>query len=172
MLPKARHDKLTVRDLSDETLVYDLDRQKAHCLNPTAALVWRHCDGRTNLAQLADIVRKELGIGKADAVARLALEQLSRRHLLEEPLPPLVGAARISRRRVLKKLALAAVVLPLVMTVSGASSGVNASGFWKFRGRVCSLHPISVNQTALECGALQCIASPDIDRDTGLGRCA
>ena len=172
MLPKARRENLTVRELPDETLVYDLERHKAHCLNPTAGLVWRHCDGQTTLPQLTAMVRKQLKIGKAEAVVRLALEQLSRRNLLEQPLMPLADAARISRRRVLKKLALAAVVLPLVMTVSGSSSGVNASGFWKFRGRICSLHPISANQTYLECGMLQCLPAPQISRDTGQGRCA
>lgn len=172
MLPKARHDNLGVRALADETMVYDLERQKAHCLNPTAALVWQHCDGRTTLAQLAEIVGKQLRIPRAEAVVRLALEQLSRRNLLEQPLAPLSDAARMSRRRVLKKLALAAVVLPLVMTVSGSSSGVNASGFWKFRGRVCSLNPVSVNQTYLECGMLSCVPAPDVPLATGLGRCA
>ena len=40
MLPKARQEQLTVRELPDETVVYDLARHKAHCLNPTAALIW------------------------------------------------------------------------------------------------------------------------------------
>lgn len=37
-LPAVRHEGLIVQELSDEVLIYDLDRDKAHCLNPTADL--------------------------------------------------------------------------------------------------------------------------------------
>ena len=60
MLPKARLDKLSIRELPDETLVHDLTTHKTHCLNPTAALVWRHCDGRTTLAELERQVQEKL----------------------------------------------------------------------------------------------------------------
>src|SRR5207302_9341317 len=39
--PTAREEALVVEDLADETLVYDLDRDKAHSLNATAAAVDR-----------------------------------------------------------------------------------------------------------------------------------
>jgi hypothetical protein len=121
MLPKARLENLSVRELPDEMLVYDLTSHKTHCLNPTSALVWRHCDGRTSLAELSRLVQQRLPLGDADAVVRLALEQLSRRGLLEAPVLPLTDAARASRRAALKKLALAAAALPLVMTISNAA---------------------------------------------------
>jgi len=44
-LPQARSEDLVIQDIGDEVLVYDLTRHKAHCLNRTAALVWRKCDG-------------------------------------------------------------------------------------------------------------------------------
>jgi hypothetical protein len=116
MFPRARRDNLTVRELPDETLVYDQQRHKAHCLNRTAALVWRHCDGNTSIDELARIVAGEMGIDQANAVVALALEQLGRRHLLDEA-PPL-SLDRVSRRDALKKLALAVASLPLVMTVA------------------------------------------------------
>ena len=40
-LPRARTSELIVKELPDETLVYDLANDKAHCLNHTAALVWK-----------------------------------------------------------------------------------------------------------------------------------
>ena len=40
LMPRARQDELVVEELQDETLVYDLERHKARCLNRTAALVW------------------------------------------------------------------------------------------------------------------------------------
>jgi hypothetical protein len=157
MFPKARQTDLSVRSLPDETLVYDLARRKAHCLNATAALVWRHCDGRTSLADLARIVREELQVNQADAVVRLALEQLSRRSLLERPITPLAGAARFSRRQALKKLVLAAVVLPLVITVSGQAPAVHASPrtVMMFLGKPCVL-----GGSPPQCGPYQCVPPP------------
>lgn len=117
-LPIARSDQLTIRELAEETLVYDLNTHKAHCLNSTVALIWRHCDGQTTVGELAEIVQEELGIADAGALVDLGLEQLARRNLLQQPSEPLTLSARTSRREVLKQLALAAVLLPLVMTIT------------------------------------------------------
>ncbi len=126
MLPCARKDRLTIRELPEETLVYDQDRHKAHCLNATARAVWRHCDGETSVDELARIVAKEIGIASASAVVGLALEQLARRHLLETA--PAPAADRISRRDALKKLAAGAALLPLIMTVATKTVAQSLSG--------------------------------------------
>ncbi len=125
--PRSRTEKLTVRELPDETLVYDLLRHKSHCLNRTAALVWRHCDGRTTLAELAAILHRELNLPADPHIIRLALEQLGRRHLLEEPVAPLSPQARTTRRDALKKIAVAAAALPVVMTLTARTARASAS---------------------------------------------
>lgn len=127
MFPKARADKLTVRELAEETLIYDQERHKAHCLNATAQMVWRRCDGKTAVDAIARIVAAELGIGNAGDVVRLALDQLARRHLLDEP-TPLPRNSSMTRRKALKKLALAAVALPLVMTIATKTAAQSMSG--------------------------------------------
>ena len=53
LVPKARHNKLVIQELEDEVLVYDLERNQAHCLNRTAALIWEHCDGKQTVWGLA-----------------------------------------------------------------------------------------------------------------------
>ncbi len=172
MFPKARQTDLSVRSLPDETLIYDLARGKAHCLNRTASLVWKHCDGATSQAELARVVREQLGVNKPEAVVRLALEQLSRRNLLEQPVAPLSGAARVSRRQALKRLAMAAVVLPLVVTVSGQNSVVHASGqeVLMFLGKPCIL-----GGSAPQCGPYKCLPAPPtpyyINIPVGTGLC-
>jgi Coenzyme PQQ synthesis protein D (PqqD) len=125
MFPRARQDNLTVRELPEETLVYDKERHKAHCLNRTAALVWRHCDGATSLDELGRLLAAELGVAEAVEVVGLALEQLQRRHLLAEA--PLPLADRLSRRDALKKLALTAAALPLVMTIATKAAAQSMS---------------------------------------------
>ena len=59
LMPRARQDELIVEELQDETLVYDLERHKARCLNPAAALVWRHCDGQTSVAEVAALLEEQ-----------------------------------------------------------------------------------------------------------------
>lgn len=113
--PTARKDVLVVEELPDEILIYDTKRHKAHCLNQTAAIVWKHCDGRTSIPDLTRILRKESKVPVDDEVARLALEQLGKAHLLQEPI---AGTKGVSRREAMRKIGLAAAVsLPLVTSI-------------------------------------------------------
>jgi len=117
-LPKMRKQNLIVDELPDEVLVYDLDRHKAHCLNHTAALVWRRCDGKTRPKEIARRVQSELDQPFNEELVWLALRQLNQIHLLAEPvgLPPKL--AGMSRRRMVRTLGIAAVVaVPLVTSV-------------------------------------------------------
>lgn len=128
MFPRARREHLTVHELPEETLVYDRQRHKGHCLNAVAALVWRSCDGKTSEEELVRIVARDTGIVPTAELVGLALEQLGRRNLLEEPPPLLSPAAHVSRRGVLKKLAVAASVLPLIMSVAIKTAAQSMSG--------------------------------------------
>jgi hypothetical protein len=119
--PSARRDELTVREMADETVIYDHKTNQAHCLNRSTAFIWRQCDGTVAVEELADLVRKRLAIEPAEAVVQLALVQLSRRNLLKEPLPPAVEHGRMGRRAMLKKLA-AAASLPLAFSVAVKSA--------------------------------------------------
>jgi hypothetical protein len=130
MGPRAREDRLVVQELPEEMLVYDLDRHKAHCLNRTAALVWRHCDGQTTVAELATLLRKELKVPVDEAVVWLALERLGRAHLLQERVKPAPGAARLSRREVMQKLALVgglSLLVPVVSSIVAPTAAQAAS---------------------------------------------
>jgi len=119
MLPKARTHDLNVRELVEETVIYDLERHKAHSLNAAAAFVWRRCDGQTSIAELARLLHAELKLPESEELVRLALDQLARRHLLEDATPTVLPApALLSRRDALKKLAVAAIALPVIMTIT------------------------------------------------------
>lgn len=117
-MPTARKEGLLVRELNDEVLVYDLHRDKAHCLNTTAALVWRQCDGRTRISEITQAIQSASG-GSLDADAVwLAIEQLKRAHLIDAATARESSSPRLSRRELIKKAGIAAAVaLPLVTTI-------------------------------------------------------
>jgi len=104
-----------VKDLPDEVLVYDLERHRAHCLNPAAAVVFKSCDGKRTVSELARVLRSEVGAPADEAWVRLALERLGKAHLLEERVP---AARGVSRREILKKTGVGlAAALPLVISI-------------------------------------------------------
>jgi hypothetical protein len=113
MKPNAREKGLVVQDLPDETLVYDLERHRAHCLNRTAAAVWRLCDGKRDEAALAMLLEKDLGTAADEDIVRLALRDLDRARLLQEPL---AAAPSLSRRRLIQRLG-GSIALPLVVSI-------------------------------------------------------
>ena len=77
MTPRARTAGVVVEHLADEVLVYDLERDRAHCLNLAAARVWERCDGNHCVTEIAS----EVG---GEEVAWMAVEQLGKAGLLEE----------------------------------------------------------------------------------------
>ena len=134
LMPRARQDELVVEELPDETLVYDLKRHKAHCLNRTSALVWQHCDGRTTVAEVAALLEGQLATPTDEAVVWMALDRLGRAHLLSEPVALPADRAEYSRREVVRTLGRAAGIslLPVVASIlapraAAAASCVSAS---------------------------------------------
>lgn len=114
-LPQARTDNLVIRELDDETLVYDMERDEAHCLNQTAALVWRRCDGKTTAAQAARVLETKLKVAVDTDLVWLAVKQLNRFHLVEKT----PKAPSVSRRDLVLKYAPAALaLLPVIVSIT------------------------------------------------------
>jgi hypothetical protein len=122
-MPIARKRGLLVRELNDEVLVYDLNRDKAHCLNASAALVWRQCDGRTQISEITQAIQTTSGAALDIDTVRLAIEQLKRAHLIEGASVGDASTSRLSRRDLIKRVGIAAAVaLPLVTTIVAPSA--------------------------------------------------
>jgi len=116
--PRARIDRLLIQELADEILIYDLDTNEAHCLNQTAALVWRHCDGKTTITQIAQVLEAETGSIVDNEVVLMACHQLAKRRLMQGDMPTLTASSRLSRREVIRRLGTAAAVsLPVVSSI-------------------------------------------------------
>jgi len=116
MKPRARQEGIVVRELSDETLVYDLERHRAHCLNAGAARVWRLCDGNRSVEEIAAQLQDQFE-GNATEVVWLALDQLARTHLLCGRIARPATRPRRSRREVVRRLGLGAALLPAVASI-------------------------------------------------------
>jgi hypothetical protein len=110
-LPRRREDGLLVESLGEETLVYDLARHRAHCLNASATAVWSACDGRRDFEGIARHVARERPGFSAEMVS-VAVRRLARAQLI-------TGAAGVPmpRRTALRRLALAGALLPLVSSI-------------------------------------------------------
>ncbi len=125
MNPHARQDNLVVQEVGDELVVYDKERYRAHRLNRSAALVWRHCDGKTTVADLAALLQSELNAPADKGLVWLALDQLGKAHLLREKMTRPTNTRGVSRRQILRKLgaAAAAVLVPVVTSLVAPASG-------------------------------------------------
>ena len=119
-MPTARQEQLIVEEVLDETIIYDLERNRGHSLNRTAALVWRHCDGQKTVPQVARLLAEELEMPPSEPMVWMALNRLAKARLLEQP-PTLPGpSAMYSRRAVMQTLGAVgrvALVLPVVHSI-------------------------------------------------------
>ena len=123
--PRARRDDLLVEDIVDEILIYDLRSEQAHCLNGTAAAVWRACDGHADIAGLVAATSAAIGAWCDEHLVLLALEQLSERDLLDGP--PVVASPGFSRRELMERVALPMLLLPLITTLSAPTPAMAQS---------------------------------------------
>lgn len=144
--PIARKDGLVVQEVPGELLVYDLDSDKAHCLNETAAIVWNACDGNTSVSDIAAVVAATSKGEASDDLVWLAIDQLNESNLLDEELTPRFTGE--SRRDVLKKIGIGAMIaLPIVASLAAPKSVMAASSCNCASPFDCSVQPTCASQT-------------------------
>lgn len=151
--PLARKEGLIVQELPDEVLVYDASNDKAHCLNNTAAKVWKYCDGKTDAAGIAQNLSRELNAPVATELVWLALDQLEQSDLVEKQTRSALAKAGLSRRDVIKRVGLASLVaLPIVtsmlnpMSAHAANCPVNTGCQAGNEAVVCQGGPTQANE--------------------------
>ncbi len=159
MKPARRTEGLVVTELMGEVLVYDLERHRAHCLNPAAAVVFKHCDGTRSVEELAALLGRELG-GPADPdCVWLALDHLGRARLLRQRVSRPKEAGRLSRRELARRLGIA-VLLPAVTSLvaptsaEAAASCVNDCTGRPFGTPCYSISPINCSTNGCCCDGL------------------
>ncbi len=122
-LPRARKDGLLVQSISEETILYDKELDRANLLNPTAAFVWQNADGTRSVSEIASAMTDSFGTPVSDRMVWYALDQLSKKHLLQERAPIPAEYAQLTRRQLLSKagLAGAAFAIPVVVAMAAPS---------------------------------------------------
>jgi coenzyme PQQ synthesis protein D (PqqD) len=121
-LPKARKNDLVTRQIPGELLVYDLKRHKAFCLNDTAASVWKNCNGKRTVKDLALALEKDQQTPVDDKVIWLALDQLEKSNLLQANVIEAAGFPSVSRRSLLRAGIVTAVALPIVTMIAAPTA--------------------------------------------------
>jgi Coenzyme PQQ synthesis protein D (PqqD) len=127
-LPRAREDGLLEETIGEELLLYDLESHTAHCLNPIAARIWRHCDGEHDVTQLAQLA------GADERLVAEALHELHERELVDaEPalIPGESVVSGVSRREAIVRVArygAAAAAGSMIVSATAATAAMASSG--------------------------------------------
>ncbi len=126
--PKSRKENLVVQELEGEVLIYDLEKNKAFCLNQTSALVWQSCDGSRTIAEISEVVGKQLNSQINEDIVWLALDQLSKEKLVENKEEIKNKFAGMSRREAVRKVGLASLIaLPVIASLTAPVAAQSAS---------------------------------------------
>lgn len=153
-LPRARTDELLIEEFPDETLVYDLRRDRAHCLNRTASLVWRACDGRTQVKEIAGRLASEAGLPADEALVWMALTRLEKARLLAERVDAPGPRAGYARREVIRTLGLTGALALFLPAVESIVAPLAAQAASRISLADCQALPPN------NCGGLRITGSP------------
>ena len=153
--PVARKTGLVIQEVPDEVLVYDLDTNKAHCLNRTAAMVWRSCDGTRSVSDIAAHLGTVSGETVTDDLVWLAIDQLNANDLLEKKMSAEFNG--LSRRDVIKRIGLSSMIaLPVIASLVAPPSAMAAAS--------CACNDVA------DCSVPPNVGCPTASCDS-LGRC-
>ena len=155
--PKSRKENLVIQELEGEVLIYDLEKNKAFCLNETSALVWQSCDGSRTIAEISDVVGKQLNSQINEDLVWLALDQLSKESLVEKQTALDNKFNGLSRREVIRKVGLASVIaLPMIATLTAPVAAQTGTCIQNAMGCTANGMTCTINN---ECCSCNCNAS-------------
>ena len=153
-MPQARKSGLIIQEVDGEVLIYDQVSNKAHCLNQTAAKVWKYCDGETTLADACSALSHDLETPVNEKLVWYAVDQFSKDNLLEQDIaPPAFIISGMSRRQMVRTLGLAAIVaVPLVTSIVAPTPAQAATCI--VSGGACT--------GSAQCCSNSCVCSPGV----------
>lgn len=127
--PVSRKDNLVVQEANGELLIYDLNDNKAYCLNETSSLIWNLCDGKSSISDISRSLGKQLNASVDEGLVWLALEQMKKEKLIQNEVTAPAQYAGLSRREVIKKVGLGSMIaLPIISSLIAPTGAEAASG--------------------------------------------
>ena len=136
--PQSRSHNLTMQELGDEILIYDLEKNRAFCLNQTSALVWQHSTGRNSVAAIALSLSGILRQPVSEQMILLALDGLNKENLMVAESVAFLSSKGVSRRKLLRDAALSsAIALPVISALTAPTPVQAQSTCIPFGGLGC-----------------------------------
>jgi hypothetical protein len=149
--PKSRIENIVVQDFENEVLIYDLSLNKAFCLNSTSAQVYQLCNGRNSIADIANLLSRQMNEPISEDFIWLALDGLKKENLLEKSESFEINFNGLNRRQVIKKIGFASMIaLPVIASVVAPSAAMAQSGLPLFAS--CS--------SPSQCSSGACLGGP------------
>ena len=119
---------MTVQEVDNEIILYDGKTARANVLNHTAAVIWKLCDGKSSVGEIAQRASAQLNAPVNETLVYYTLDQLSKKNLLENRANMPVNFKGMTRRDFLRAGVIgAAVVLPVVVTMTAPKAADAAS---------------------------------------------
>jgi len=126
--PKTRNENIVVQEMSGELLIYDLQTNKAFCLNEISAIIYKLCDGKRNVAEIKRESNKQLKESVSEDFIWLALDGLKKENLLEESEQFPINFNGLSRRQIIKKIGFTSLIaLPVVGSIVAPNAAMAQS---------------------------------------------
>jgi len=106
------------RELGNELLIYDTRTHRGHCLNKSAAAVWKACDGKATVSGIVVELRAKGHSGMNEEIAWMTLRKLDKAGLLVEGTFTESDGCALSRREIIRRMGkIAAIALPVVTSM-------------------------------------------------------
>jgi len=126
--PKTRSENIVVQEMEKEILIYDLETNKAFCLNETSAIIYNLCDGKNSVLEISESSSLILNQPITEDLVWLALDSFKKDDLLEEGEQFEIDFKGLNRRQVIKKVGLASMAaLPVIASVVAPNAAMAAS---------------------------------------------
>jgi len=162
-LPRVKTSGLVVKELGDETLIYDVETNTAICLNASASVIMNACDGVATVADAQRSLLKKVGSSIDRDLVWNTVEEFRRRNLLADVHTAPFSKKPTSRRTLIKQAAALGVAVPIVMALA-APPALHAASACLTTGQTCVL-----GQAPLCCANLVCV--PNLPAENGTFWC-
>lgn len=124
--PKCYRENIVIQELETELLIYDLNINKAYCLNHTSAMVWQLSDGENSVTDISRLMSQKLKTPISEDFVWLALDRLQKADLLDKSTKIENEFNGLTRRQIIRKVGLTSMIaMPMIASVV-APTAVNA----------------------------------------------